>query len=583
MIKLTNEKETELLTKMKETIEKAYPYVDQNSIEKYLWKWKKNKSRTYDFFSKQAEWNENELCLVIKDKVHRFADIEKAWNIITVICNKLPAAYDYRGMFSNILNNGSDKLSEISKREIDLCKITDSEINAIMYSEKSSNWLYAYLFTKLHLNIDMKKSRAVCKMIDYIMEYFKIDYKKETYRLSEQTKVRNESGGFDYTYDHNWEQTKAKLCDYLNPLVLDETFYVSINPLDYLTMSHGEGWSSCHSLRDQGCYHAATVSAMGDPSTVIVYTLNKDKTPTKNFWSVNKLTRQMLMLSKDLDGIFQQVFYPSRNTNDSTVLRNILQEKLAKYLVQPNLWVKSSCEEENINTSDWYGYDDWNQGKPSSLTKLPNTSPYFKIGVSMPCIDRSDIDITETNTIGSGCYYVCECCGEVIHEDDGFDIDGSWYCERCANEYFTQCEHCGEWIGNEDIIYVDDKPYCPYHAHKLNYKEVEDGSYRTTYVTIVIDNEEYHFSSEQSLLREYSGAKFCSDCGVYYVGECQGCATKELFNHNKEIIISIINKLDNSSQYYDHKEEFLQILTENKLDEEIKKLIIEGDFNECNQ
>lgn len=54
-------------------------------------------------------------------------------------------------------------------------------------------------------------------------------------------------------YNHNY----AILSDALNPLKITRFSLLSVHPCDYLNMSHGTGWESCHSIEDDGGCHAA--------------------------------------------------------------------------------------------------------------------------------------------------------------------------------------------------------------------------------------------------------------------------------------------------------------------------------------
>lgn len=562
-----------------------YRKIDEESLKTYLKKWKENKETIYKLFSKQECWNADELALVIQDKIYRNNDANKARNILnrilrTTIYSKTESLSDYFWMIDQIITKENASLTQTVWYSAEwFTEQSEHYLDRIMKGDTSGEKLYSYLFKECHLSLGMKLSRAVTKMIDYICNYFKVDYKSLTYTLDEQCKVRNPEGGFSLTNNHTWEQAKAKLCDYLNPLTVDETFYISINPLDYLTMSHGTTWDSCHSLRDDGCYHSATGTTLADGSTVIVYTLPKDETPKNNFYKVNKQTRQMLFLADDLTGIFQQVFYPSRSTNDGDVVRNILQEMIAKYKNLPNLWTTNRDDgSADICTDEYLGYKDWEEGKPSIVSVLKGCNPYFEIGASIPCIDDHTRTVYDHEHMADGEWRQCECCGEYIPEDDAYYVDGECYCCHCYEENFTRCQNCDDDIYNGDEIIIDGNPYCERCANRMDYKEVEDGSFSTKYITLHIDGGEEYFSSEEAMLNAHSDAVHCDECDVWYVGKCPRCEERILLNTKINQVLTKVEELTKDSNFYQYKDEFKKILS-SPLSEEVKLLILKGDFN----
>lgn len=564
MIELTEERKNELKRDMIKVIKTNGRYydIDERSLDKMIDLWCDNKANIYNCFKKQKSWNEDELCLVIKDKVFRNPNAKGARSILYKIFDTIvPSSWDYNRMAEFILCEGSSTLYYAPKYSEENITVTEAYI-----LEGNTNFeiLYSHLYYKCHLSMGMKKSRAICKMIDYVANYFNREYKALTYELDEQCKIRNEDGGFTYTYSHNWEQTKAKLCDYLTPLTLDETFYISINPLDYLTMSHGEGWSSCHSIRDDGCYHSATVTTLTDPSTIIVYTLSDKNKVEKNFWSINKLTRQMIFLSNDLDGIFQQVFYPSRSTNDADIVRNVLQQILSSYIMKPNLWESVSYRDVSIDTDEYLGYDDWCQGKTSICSKIKGSNPEFTIGFRTPCIDDVYSSVYENGYFSSEDdegYVICACCGERIWEEDAYYYEGEYYCDDCFNENFYRCEHCSDIIPQDDVIIIDDEAYCPHCAERMDYKDTKDGYCTEDYLTLYDGNDEYYYYKEENLMSDHPDAKRCDICGDYFIGEeCEKCKVIKEQKEKAEIIVGKVEELTEESEYFEYKEEFIRIL-----------------------
>ena len=80
------------------------------------------------------------------------------------------------------------------------------------------------------------------------------------------------------TKDFGWNYKFAQLGDAINPIIQTATAVISVNPVDYLTMSIGKGWASCMTIdKDNirrlcntyhGMYFGGTESYMLDASTV---------------------------------------------------------------------------------------------------------------------------------------------------------------------------------------------------------------------------------------------------------------------------------------------------------------------------
>ena len=94
----------------------------------------------------------------------------------------------------------------------------------------------------------------------------------------------------------------AKYADALNPLKITRHTILSVNPLDYLTMSFGNSWASCHTIDKQnkrnmpnsyqGMYSSGTISYMLDSPSMVFYTVDASY-DGNDFWHEPKINRQM--------------------------------------------------------------------------------------------------------------------------------------------------------------------------------------------------------------------------------------------------------------------------------------------------
>ena len=99
----------------------------------------------------------------------------------------------------------------------------------------------------------------------------------------------------------------AEYADMVSDLKRKMQFIISLNPLDYLTMSNGVNWKSCHNILD-GCYKAGTISYMLDATSIITFVvqgINDD------IYKIPKVYRQMYHYKDNL--FVQSRLYPQGN------------------------------------------------------------------------------------------------------------------------------------------------------------------------------------------------------------------------------------------------------------------------------
>ena len=111
-------------------------------------------------------------------------------------------------------------------------------------------------------------------------------------------------------------------------------FFISVNPIDYLTMSVGRSWSSCHNF--SGGYFGGTVSYMLDSVSIITFV--HDEVP-EDFATEGKIYRNMFHF--DNNTLLQSRIYPQGNdgcTDLYAEFRAIMQKEIAQMLGAVNSW-----------------------------------------------------------------------------------------------------------------------------------------------------------------------------------------------------------------------------------------------------
>lgn len=335
-------------------------------------------------------------------------------------------------------------------------------------SEGTAQYL-ANMFTELHFHAGQKTSRVVNKICQYL--------------------------GFDKVDGYNKEF--AKYADSLSPITIKRHTVLSINPLDYLTMSFGNSWASCHTIdKDNkrgmpnnysGCYSSGTVSYMLDGSSMVLYTVDASYEGNE-YWNQDKINRQMFHWGEEK--LVQARLYPQDNDGDSeayTPYRNIVQCIISTIFDFPNLWtLKKGTEDASryilsygTNYKDYYYYGNCN----ISRIKGSENENKFCVGESPICIECGNRHSVEANINCCREGYVCADCGGRLDEDDVYWVNDEPYCrdcvswcsyceeyhrgdstyverygnvcENCLERYFEYCDECGEYYNRDDMYYIN--------------------------------------------------------------------------------------------------------------------------------
>jgi hypothetical protein len=218
----------------------------------------------------------------------------------------------------------------------------------------------------------------------------------------------------------------AEYADMVSGLKRKMKFYISLNPLDYLTMSFGNSWSSCHTIdKDNqrnmpnsysGMHCGGVLSYMLDGSSIITYVHNH---ATEDH-EVGKIYRNVFHF--DNGTLIQGRIYPQGNdgaTDLYKTFRTFMQTALAKLLnLTSNTWLRrsSSCScnvaSYGVHYRDYEHFNGCNVSYPREMPEA--ASNVVIVGHSRICpICGREVDDSED----SG--YLChEDCDDVNTEDD---------------------------------------------------------------------------------------------------------------------------------------------------------------------
>lgn len=336
------------------------------------------------------------------------------------------------------------------------------------------------ILPQIHPHVGEKASRAINRLCTYL--------------------------GYDRHPDYNREY--AKFADGLSPLMIKRHTILSINPLDYLTMSFGNSWASCHTIDKEnkrrmpnsyeGQYSSGTMSYMLDGTSMVFYTVDS-KYDGDDYWYQPKINRQMFHWGEEK--LIQGRLYPQDNDDNDEAYapyRQIVQAIMSTIFDFPNLWTKTRGTEaaSRYIYSKGTHYRDYQHYSNCTLSVVKNSENEAEITVGarpicIYCGNRHDVE--ENIDCCHSEYRECECCGRRIHcEDDEYwvgdycycsdcvtyceDCDkyvlksevtwvgsvGSYVCDNCLSDNYYRCEYCGEYYYEDDITWVEsvDKYVC---------------------------------------------------------------------------------------------------------------------------
>lgn len=176
-------------------------------------------------------------------------------------------------------------------------------------------------------------------------------------------------------------------------------FIISTNPIDFLTMSFGRSWASCHTIDKtnkrrmenhySGAYCQGTESYMLDGTSFITYLLKPNDDPED--YEKGKIYRCMFHYKDGM--LVQGRVYPQGNDGNTDLyklFRNAVQAELAAYMDIPDKWVKKSQSEVRVNSygkhyKDYNAFNNCNVSFPSEFreacqAKIDSRERYMDIG-----------------------------------------------------------------------------------------------------------------------------------------------------------------------------------------------------------
>lgn len=212
---------------------------------------------------------------------------------------------------------------------------------------------------------------------------------------------------------------------------------LSIDPIDYLTMSsNSSGWKSCHRLNG-GEYRTGPLAYLNDSSTVICYI--ESKTPCtfsyrgEDFTHSNKIWRQIALVSPNLEFSIQERQYPSTNVINEKAVAGLFISLFSDYHKKDFKLEKVSSQ---VITDLHRDYAECN-GEGFAALYYNDTLHHM----------YDDSIIVYSSTIKN--------CTELINSNPELPIKGyEAYCLSCGSHLYDSgdlyCEECSETNSDDD-------------------------------------------------------------------------------------------------------------------------------------
>lgn len=236
------------------------------------------KSRLRDILSKHPNWNESQQCI----------------ETTVEIANKPNA--------DEIANKCDELFDEIYTQKIFNARTINECFNVKDYLRYSCNYTTMQGVTKLTVGTVARLNR--------LSSLQDINFEQKASRVTSAIMT-----AFGVERNHEIERKFAAYADTLSLKTLRYKLVLSINPTDFITMSHGNSWRSCHSFEHNGCYHSGCLSYALDKNTMIAYIIPEDT--EGDYCNARKIKRLLYMLSNDGKGLMSTKMYPNNNDSDA--------------------------------------------------------------------------------------------------------------------------------------------------------------------------------------------------------------------------------------------------------------------------
>lgn len=497
---ITNEERKYLLLRMKWVLDdNRYDY-SESALNKIIDVWAQNKGALIEAFKRHPNYIEGKFMIAFDSDYDR--DIDRAQSIMFSrwLLGVYPEIKEY------IPVEITELIQRINKTHRDICNIADEEYNVYKFPRTTDDFL-----NNLNYYAQRTLDEEIAKELDAEMPNAHIHANEKTSRA-----VNKICTYLGYSKHPDYNKEFAKYADSLSPLKIKRHTVLSLNPLDYLLMSKGNSWTSCHSIIDRGCYSSGTISYMLDGTSMVLYTVDSSYNGN-DYYDQPKINRQMFHWAEEK--LVQGRLYPQSNDSGSKdaydAYRAIVQKIISEIYDFPNRWkvthganaARQYIYSEGTHYTDYCYYDNCTL----SRVRDSENENCFTVGHEPICIDCGEYhDCEESINCCTGRGYICADCGEWISEDDIYWVNDNPYCSNCV----TWCESCNEYELNNNVTYIEreDRYVCLYCLENYYTCCDECGEYVKKDCITYIEGEDIYVCDD--CLSDCF--ERCSECGNYF-------------------------------------------------------------------
>lgn len=500
--------------KVFETFEIDERYAEKG-VEANVRLWYRQKEALRAMFRKHPGWDESEQAFFTKIKYTRVADKGAAEDALCRIVNHLWNTQRWGS--SEKEQNAINYLDIIKRKFAAETTVSRNNVGEDAVIENITKYFGAKIAASIKPGT--RHTRILRKLIDVCAQSCECD----------KTLIEKEF---------------AKYADAITPRTIEKTAVFSLNFNDFLLMSNGNSWASCHYINTHGLFHEngdahyrgmyrrGTLSYSEDDCSFIFYTI-PSKLEKENFLTP-KIDRMCCQYKSGY--LITGKLYPANDDMLRTLVRHFIQDTIASLVQIPSQWrVTYDTDKitDEVETAEYAGhYPDY-----AYSGQHPARS------VLKPLIAQEDVQLP-VMTIGAP--GLCVCCGKPL---DDFKNDGETLACRMHKSQTFSCAGCGltitppedfdpdyddsftteegetfHWV-NEEWLCENCCFYCDYHERWEAGQGtlVADGdvvcrcALRENYFRCSHCNEYHHYTEESEL----SGV--CNDCYEEYYHVCEHC------------------------------------------------------------
>jgi hypothetical protein len=206
----------------------------------------------------------------------------------------------------------------------------------------------------------LKKGTKTSRAFNEVCCFYGID------KLNPQTVTKEENGQTVTRIVYPYNKAFAKYSDLVSNLTRKMYYIISVNPLDYLMMSNGVSWHSCHDIMGGG-YRGGTLSYMLDGTSMVTYVVSDLDMPLHE---APRYYRQMFHYDNGL--FLQNRLYPQGNdgaTDLYTKFRNMVITEFTDLLGTNNEWEMEVGYQVCCDHTESYGvhYKDYRHNRQCNV------------------------------------------------------------------------------------------------------------------------------------------------------------------------------------------------------------------------